>query len=31
MAVIGWGKPRIFVKDLDSSSPKWEELCLFLI
>lgn len=26
MAVIGWGKPRIFVKDLDASSPKWEEL-----
>ena len=23
---IGWGKPRIFVKDLDLSSPKWEEL-----
>lgn len=26
MAVIGWGKPRIFVKDLDVESPKWEEL-----
>ena len=26
MAVIGWGKPRIFVKDLDATSPKWEEL-----
>lgn len=26
MAVIGWGKPRIFIKDLDASSPKWEEL-----
>ena len=26
MAVIGWGKPRSFVKDLDASSPKWEEL-----
>lgn len=26
MAVIGWGKPRIFVKDLDATSSKWEEL-----
>lgn len=26
MAVIGWGKPRIFIKDLDASAPKWEEL-----
>lgn len=26
MAVIGWGKPRIFVKDLDAETPKWEEL-----
>ena len=26
MAVIGWGKPRIFIKDLDASVPKWEEL-----
>ena len=26
MAVIGWGKPRIFIKDLDADSPKWEEL-----
>lgn len=26
MAVIGWGKPRIFVKDLDTVSPSWEEL-----
>ena len=26
MAVIGWGKPRVFIKDLDASAPKWEEL-----
>lgn len=26
MAVIGWGKPRIFIKDLDAEAPKWEEL-----
>ena len=26
MAVIGWGKPRIFIKDLDAVSPAWEEL-----
>lgn len=26
MAVIGWGKPRIFVKDLDDQSAKWIEL-----
>lgn len=26
MAVIGWGKPRIFIKDLDAAQPKWEEL-----
>lgn len=26
MAVIGWGKPRIFVKDLDAEAPKWAEL-----
>ena len=26
MAVIGWGKPRIFIKDLDVTSPAWEEL-----
>lgn len=26
MAVLGWGKPRVFVKDLDATSPKWEEL-----
>ena len=26
MAVIGWGKPRIFIKDLDEATPKWEEL-----
>lgn len=26
MAVIGWGKPRIFIKDLDAASPAWEEL-----
>lgn len=25
MAVIGWGKPRIVFKDLDASTPKWEE------
>ncbi len=24
--VIGWGKPRIFVKDLDATTPKWEEI-----
>lgn len=26
MAVLSWGKPRIFIKDLDSEAPKWEEL-----
>lgn len=26
MAVLGWGKPRIFIKDLDALSPAWEEL-----
>lgn len=26
MAVIGWGKPKIYIKDLDASAPKWEEL-----
>lgn len=26
MAVIGWGKPRIFIKDLDAETPVWEEL-----
>lgn len=26
MAVIGWGKPRIFIKDLNADVPKWEEL-----
>lgn len=26
MSVLGWGKPRIFVKDLDVTSPVWEEL-----
>lgn len=26
MAVIGWGKPRVFIKELDASAHKWEEL-----
>lgn len=26
MAVVGWGKPRIFIKDLDATTQKWEEL-----
>lgn len=26
MAVIGWGKPRIFVKDLDTEGASFEEL-----
>lgn len=26
MAVIGWGKPDIFIKDLDAEAPKWEKL-----
>lgn len=26
MAVIGWGKPRIFIKDLDTPSSKWKEV-----
>lgn len=26
MAVIGWGKPRIFYKDLDADSPAWAEM-----
>lgn len=26
MAVIGWGKPRIFIQDLDATTPQWEEL-----
>lgn len=26
MAVVGWGKPRIFIKDLDATAPKWEGL-----
>lgn len=26
MAFLSWGKPRIFVKDLDATSPKWAEL-----
>lgn len=26
MAVIGWGKPKIFVKDLDAESPEFIEL-----
>lgn len=26
MAVIGWGKPRILVKDLDEANAKWQEL-----
>lgn len=26
MAVIGWGKPRIFKKRLDISDSKWEEV-----
>ena len=26
MAVIGWGKPRLFVKDLDEADAKWLEL-----
>lgn len=26
MAVIGWGKPRIFYKDLDAVAPAWQEM-----
>lgn len=26
MAVIGWGKPDIFIKDLEATSPKWEKM-----
>ena len=26
MAVISWGKPRIFIKDLDATTPAWEEV-----
>lgn len=26
MAVLGWGKPRILVKDLDATGAAWEEL-----
>lgn len=26
MAVIGWGKPRIFIKDLDVETPAWKEV-----
>lgn len=26
MAVLSWGKPRIFIKNLDESSSKWKEL-----
>lgn len=25
MAVLSWGKPRVFYKDLDDSSAKWQE------
>lgn len=25
MAAIGWGKPRIFIKDLDAETPAWKE------
>lgn len=24
--ILNWGKPRLFIKDLDSENPKWEEL-----
>lgn len=26
MSNLSWGKPRIFVKDLDAESPSWKEL-----
>lgn len=26
MSVLAWGKPRIFVKDLDEASAKWKEV-----
>lgn len=26
MAVIGWGKPRIFFKDLDATNSEWQEM-----
>ena len=26
MAAIGWGKPRIFIKDLDAETPAWKEV-----
>ncbi len=26
MAQIGWGKPRIFIKDLDADSAAWKEV-----
>ena len=26
MAQIGWGKPRIFIKDLDADSASWKEV-----
>lgn len=26
MSTLGWGKPRIFIKDLDDESAKWKEV-----
>lgn len=26
MAVLSWGKPRVFIKDLDATTPTWEEM-----
>lgn len=26
MAVLSWGKPRIFIKNLDAESPAWKEV-----